>query len=54
MDYLKLNDTTHKDAYQFPRIDDVQSTSKDYDSMKEDDDEKANVKIDDEGFKIPQ
>ncbi len=32
----------------------VQSTSKDYDSAKEDDDEKATVKIDDEGFKIPQ
>ncbi len=30
----------------------VQSTSKDYDLMKEDDDEKANVKINDEGFKI--
>ncbi len=32
----------------------VQSTSKDYDLMKEDDDEKADGKIDDEGFKIPQ
>ncbi len=32
----------------------VQSTSKDYDSAKEDDDEKATVKIDDKGFKIPQ
>ncbi len=32
----------------------VQSTSKDYDSVKEDDDEKAKVKIDDEGFKIPK
>ncbi len=32
----------------------VQSNSKDYDLTKEDDDEKANVKIDDEGFKIPQ
>ncbi len=32
----------------------VQSTSKDYDLAKEDDDEKATVKIADEGFKIPQ
>ncbi len=32
----------------------IQSTSKDYDSAKEDDDKKATVKIDDEGFKIPQ
>ncbi len=32
----------------------VQSTSKDYDSTKEDDEKKAKVKIDDEGFKIPQ
>ncbi len=30
------------------------STSKDYDSTKEEDDERAKVKIDDEGFKIPQ
>ncbi len=32
----------------------VKSTSKDYVSTKEDDNKKANVKIDDEGFKIPQ
>ncbi len=32
----------------------VQSTSKEYDSTKEEDDEKGQVKIDDEGFKIPQ
>ncbi len=32
----------------------VQSTSKDYDSAKEDDEEKVTVKIDDEVFKIPQ
>ncbi len=32
----------------------IQSTSKDYDLTKADDGEKANVKIDDEGFKIPQ
>ncbi len=32
----------------------VQSTSKDYDSTKEDDGEKANVKIDVKGFNIPQ
>ncbi len=31
----------------------LQSTSKDYDSSKEDDDEKAPAKFDDEGFKIP-
>ncbi len=43
--------------YTIPKKDptsNVQSTSKDYGSMKEDDGEKANVKIDDEGFKIPQ
>ncbi len=32
----------------------VQSTSKEYDSTKEDDDEKVKVKIDNERFKIPQ
>ncbi len=32
----------------------VQPTSKDYDSAKEDDEEKAKVKNDDNGFKIPQ
>ncbi len=43
--------------YKIPKKDpasNVQSTSKNYDSMKEDDNEKANVKIDDEGFKVPQ
>ncbi len=43
--------------YTIPKKDpasNVQSTSKDYDSTKEDDDEKANMKIDYEGFKIPQ
>ncbi len=32
----------------------VQSTSKDFDSVKEDNNKQATVKIDDEGFKIPQ
>ncbi len=43
--------------YTIPKKDpasNVQSTSKDYDSAKEDDNEKAKLKIDDEGFKIPQ
>ncbi len=43
--------------YTIPKKDpasNVQSTSKGYDSAKEDDDEKAKVKIDDDGFKIPQ
>ncbi len=43
--------------YTIPKKDlasNVQSTSKDYDSTKKEDDEKAKVKIDDEGFKIPQ
>ncbi len=43
--------------YTIPKTDpasNVQSTSKDYDSMKEEDDKKAKVKIDDEGFKITQ
>ncbi len=43
--------------YTIPKKDlasNAQSTSKDYDSTKEEDDEKAKVKIDDEGFKIPQ
>ncbi len=43
--------------YTIPKKDlasNVQSTLKDYDSTKEDDDEKATVKIDNEGFKIPQ
>ncbi len=35
-------------------VSNVQSTSKDYDLTKEDEAEKADVKIDDEGFKIPQ
>ncbi len=33
---------------------DVESSSKDYDSMKEDDDEIQKIEIDNEGFKIPQ
>ncbi len=43
--------------YTIPKKDpasNAQSTSKDYDSKKEEDNEKAKVKIDDEGFKIPQ
>ncbi len=43
--------------YTIPKKDpasNIQSTTKDYDSAKEDNDEKAKVKIDDEGFKIPQ
>ncbi len=43
--------------YTIPKKDpasNFQSTSKDYDSGKEDNDEKATVTIDDEGFKIPQ
>ncbi len=44
--------------YTIPKIDstyDVQSSSKDYDSTKEDDnEEKPYVEIDDEGFKILQ
>ncbi len=44
--------------YTIPKIDsasDIQSSSKDYDSTKEDeDDEKPKVEIDDDRFKIPQ
>ncbi len=44
--------------YTIPKIDsasDIQSSSKDYDSTKEDDcDEKSKVEIDNEGFKILQ
>ncbi len=44
--------------YTIPKIDyssEVQSSSKDYDSTKEDDnDEEPKVEIDEEGFKIPQ
>ncbi len=42
--------------YTIPKKDpasNIQSTSKDYDSMKEDNDAKAKVKIEDEGFNIP-